>query len=99
MSKNFPFKTRDSSKSHPQKNVDAVAWARSRDGTGWRLVLSFAGRDGRTHQLIVKRSEIIRGDALFELLDDFGFSVPSDHRARAMLRHRLSTLTLKLGAG
>src|SRR5689334_15482406 len=76
---------REVSKSPPQENVDAVAWARRRDGKGWRLVLSFADRDGHTRQLIVKRSEIIRGDALFELLDDFGFPIPADHRARAML--------------
>jgi len=66
-----------------------IGWARARDGTGWQLVLSFSDRDGRGHQLTVKRSEIIRGDSLFELLDDFGFSVPSDYRARAMLRQAL----------
>jgi hypothetical protein len=45
--------------------VNAVAWARARNGTGWKLVLSFADRDGRDHQLLVRRSEIIRGDFLF----------------------------------
>jgi hypothetical protein len=71
------------------ENFTAIAWARARDGTEWRLVLSFNDRDGRAHQLIVKRSEIIRSDALFELLDDFGFPIPSDHRARAMLRQSI----------
>jgi hypothetical protein len=72
-----------------QQNVDAIAWARTRDNTRWRLVLSFADRDGHTRQVIVRRSEIIRSHALFELLDDFGFPIPSDHRARAMLRQAI----------
>jgi len=74
---------------HKRDDVIVAAWARRQDSTGWRLVLSFADRDGRTHQLIVKRSEIIRSDTLFELLDDFGFPIPADHRARAMLRQAI----------
>src|SRR5690242_1207917 len=68
------------------KDVTATAWARARDGTGWKLVLSFADRDGRDHQLQVRRSEIIRGDLLFELLDHHGYAVPADPRSRAGLR-------------
>src|SRR5436190_17284403 len=77
------------SKSHAEKHVTAIAWARARDGTGWQLVLSFADRDGRNHQLLVKRSEIMRGDGLFELLDHHGYPTPTDPCARADLRRSI----------
>lgn len=69
-----------------ENKVTAIAWARARDSTGWKLVLSFADRDGRNHQLQVRRSEIVRGDLLFELLDHHGFAVPTDVYSRAALR-------------
>jgi hypothetical protein len=70
-------------------NLTAVAWARARDGTGWQLVLSFADRDQRDHQLLVKRCEIVRGDLLFELLDDHGYPVPADPHSRTELRRSI----------
>jgi hypothetical protein len=59
------------------------------DGTGWQLVLAFSDRDGRAHQVLVKRSEILHGDKLFELLDHHGYPIPADHYARADLRRSI----------
>jgi len=72
-----------------RQNVTAIGWARARDGTGWQLVLAFADRDGRRHEVLVKRTEIIRGDLLFELLDDHGYPVPADPHSRAELRRSI----------
>jgi len=76
-------------KSHRETDVIAVAWARARDGTGWQLVLSFADRDGRRHEVLVKRCEMARGDSLFELLDDHGYPVPANPHSRAELRRSI----------
>src|SRR6266576_545379 len=76
-------------KSHSGNNVAVIAWARARDGTSWQLVLSFPDRDGRNHQPLVKRSQIIRGDFLFELLDEHGYPIPTDAYGRAALRRSI----------
>jgi hypothetical protein len=70
-------------------DVIAIGWARARDGTGWQLVLAFADRDGRRHEVLVKRYEIARGDSLFELLDDHGYPAPADPHLRAELRRSI----------
>src|SRR6184192_2696985 len=74
---------------HQRKNVTAIGWARARNGTGWRLVLSFADRDGRDHRVLVRRTEIMRGDLLFELLEHHGYSLPVDPHSRAELRRSI----------
>jgi hypothetical protein len=73
-------------KSQAATNVTVTGWARKRDGTGWQLVLSFTDRDGRRHEVPIKRSAIIQGDLLFELLDDHGYVIPADRHSRAALR-------------
>jgi hypothetical protein len=80
---------RASERLRAEKNVTAIAWARARDSTGWQLVLAFADRDGRRHEVLVKRHEIARGDLLFELLDDHGYPVPVDPHSRAELRRSI----------
>jgi hypothetical protein len=75
-----------SERSRPKGNVTVIAWARARDGTGWQLVLAFADRDGRRHEVLVKRCKLARGDLLFELLDDHGYPVPADPHSRTELR-------------
>src|SRR3981081_1327980 len=82
----FPFTRHSAPKSNSDKNVTAVAWARARGGTGWQLVLAFADRDGRRHEVLVKRCKLARGDLLFELLDDHGYPVPADPHSRTELR-------------
>jgi hypothetical protein len=72
-----------------RQNVTAIAWARAPDGTGWQLVLSFSDRDGRTHEVLVKRAEIIQSNLLFELLDHHGYPVPVDPHSRAELRRSI----------
>jgi hypothetical protein len=84
-----PVRQHCTGKSHPGKNIAAIAWARARDGTGWKLVLSFADRDGRDHQLLVKRCEIMKGDLLFELLDMYGYPILMDAYSRAALRRSI----------
>jgi hypothetical protein len=95
MTETFPFNERKTTfvtrqrlggKSQQQTGVSAVAWARKRNGTGWQLVLGFTDRDGRAHRVLVRRSEILQGDTLFELLDHHGYPVPADHHGRADLR-------------
>src|SRR5437763_4763792 len=75
--------------SRKRQNVTAIAWARAGDRTGWQLVLSFADRDGRDHQLLVKRREIALGELLFDLLDEHGYPVPVDRQSRAELRRSI----------
>jgi hypothetical protein len=53
------------------------------------LVLSFADRDGRDHEVLVKRCEIMKGDLLFELLDMHGYQIPMDVYSRAALRRSI----------
>ena len=72
-----------------ERNINAVAWARCSDGTGWQLVLGFTDRDGRAQQVLVKRSEILHGGRLFELLDHHGYPIPADYYARADLRRSI----------
>jgi hypothetical protein len=83
------FTRRAANKCDAEKNVTAIGWARARDGTGWQLLLSFSDRDGRTHEVLVKRAEIIRGDLLFELLDDHGYPIPAHPHSRAELRRSI----------
>jgi hypothetical protein len=72
-----------------EKTVTAIAWARARDSTGWQLLLSFSDRDGRRHEVLVKRCEIVRGELLFGLLDDHGYAVPVAPHSRAELRRSI----------
>jgi hypothetical protein len=83
------FTRRAADKCDAGKNVTAIGWARARDGTGWQLVLSFSDRDGRTHEVLVKRAEIIQSNLLFELLDHHGYPVPVDPHSRAELRRSI----------
>src|ERR1700730_6962124 len=76
-------------KSRSTIDVTAIGWARCPDGTGWQLVLGFTDRDGRAHQVLVKRSEILHGERLFELLDHHGYPIPADHHKRADLRRSI----------
>src|SRR5437762_14384699 len=78
-----------SERSGAKGNVTAIGWARARDSTGWQLVLAFADRDGRRHEVLVKRCELARGESLFELLDDHGYPVPADRHSRAELRRSI----------
>src|SRR6266403_574268 len=97
MTKQPLFRTQDgvsstrraADKCDAEKNVSAIAWARARDSTGWQLVLAFADRDGRRHEVLVKRCEMARGDSLFELLDDHGYPVPANPHSRAELRRSI----------
>src|SRR5260370_1436197 len=87
----FVTRQRVEGKSQKRTGVSAVAWARAHDGTGWQLVLGFTDRDGCAHRVLVRRSEMLHGDKLFELLDDHGYPIPADHYARADLRRSLVT--------
>jgi hypothetical protein len=49
-------------------------------------MLSFTDLDGRRHEVPIKRSAIVQGDLLFELLDDHGYVIPTDRHSRAALR-------------
>ena len=51
--------------------------------------MAFTDRDGRAHQVLVKRSEILHGGRLFELLDHHGYPIPADYYARADLRRSI----------
>jgi hypothetical protein len=82
----FPFIGNSAPKSHAETTVAVTGWARKRDGTGWQMMLSFTDRDGRRHEVPIKRSAIIQGDFLFELLDDHGYVIPADRHSRAALR-------------
>jgi hypothetical protein len=82
----FVTRQRVEGKSRSTRDVTAIGWARARDGTGWQLVLAFTDRDGRAHRVLVRRSEILQGDTLFELLDHHGYPIPADHHGRADLR-------------
>ena len=84
-----PFKRHAADKCDADENVSAIGWARARDGTGWQLVLAFADRDGRRHEVLVKRCKLARGDLLFELLDDHGYPVPADPHSRTELRRSI----------
>ena len=83
------FTRRAADKCDAEKKITAIAWARARDSTAWQLVLAFADRDGRRHEVLVKRREIARGDLLFDLLDDHGYPVPVDRHSRAELRREI----------
>src|SRR5437879_4374601 len=85
----FPFIRNSAPKSHAETPVAVTGWARKRDGTGWQLVLSFTDRDGCRHEVLIKRSEIIRGDLLFDLLDDHGCPIPAEPHSRAVLRQSI----------
>src|SRR5689334_10042411 len=86
-----PFTRSAADTSNPEKNVTAIGWARARDGTGWQLVLAFADRDGRRHEVLAKRCDIARGEGLFELLDHHGYPVPANPLTRAELRRSITS--------
>src|SRR5438045_1631356 len=81
-----PKKHRSDMREHALK---VVAKARTLAGDKWHHVLEFFDHDGRKQQLPVPCSKAHSGTALFDLLEDHGYAVPTTPQEREQLRNSI----------